>query len=495
MWPSGKAAGFAKDYSSLAAPMRVGDQPIGIIALAHRERGRYGHEARAMTATFASYAAVAIENTRLYDAAQEQAYASAALLQVAQAVASPVELGESLASIMRMMPILLGVDSCALYSWNAGRACYVPRAQFGLTDRAKPALWDHEVGEGQFRLLDAARKSAAPAFRVLRPQDTQEHWMRLGATPDIHRALAGPGRLLTAVPLLIKNDLLGVLLVEEGHGAGRLRPRRLEIIQGISQQIAMALQNDMLQGEMVARERLETEAQLARQIQKTFMPEALPQRQGWELAARWETARQVGGDFYDFVELPDGKVGLFIADVADKGMPAALFMALTRTLFRAAVAETTSPAAVLKRVNDLLVPDTSQGMFVTAVYAVLDPKTGELTYANAGHNPPLLIRPQGTVEKLSRTAMALGVADSQTAAERTVKLDHGESLLMHTDGVTEGFSPEGEPFGDERLLEAVRAAPTESAESLLEAVEAVLRRFVGNLPLADDLTMLALRRD
>jgi len=163
---------------------------------------------------------------------------------------------------------------------------------------------------------------------------------------------------------------------------------------------------------MVVRERLETEIQLARQIQQTFIPETLPQHPGWELAARWKTALQVGGDFYDVIELADHKLGIIIADVADKGVPAALFMALTRTLVRAAVAENLSPAEVLKRVNDLLIPDTRQGMFVTAVYAVLDQDNGEITYANAGHNPPLWIHSSKQTEKLTRTGIALGVTYS-----------------------------------------------------------------------------------
>ena len=129
----------------------------------------------------------------------------------------------------------------------------------------------------------------------------------------------------------------------------------------------MSIQNDHLQQEMVARERLEHEVQLARQIQRTFLPEHLPEFPDWDLAATWRTARQVGGDFYDVFELPGGRLGLFIADVSDKGIPAALFMALTRTLVRAAVLDTTSPAEVMRRVNELIIPDNREGMFVTAV--------------------------------------------------------------------------------------------------------------------------------
>jgi serine phosphatase RsbU (regulator of sigma subunit) len=244
----------------------------------------------------------------------------------------------------------------------------------------------------------------------------------------------------------------------------------------------------------VLRERLETEVHLARQIQKTFIPHTLPGREGWEIAARWETARQVGGDFYDVVELPSGRLGMFIADVADKGMPAALFMALTRTLFRAAISESDEPSEVLRRMNDLLVPDTGQGMFVTAVYAVLDPQNGQLTYGNAGHNPPIWIRNDGSLEKLTRTTLALGVLEAAAVTQRTIELQHGESVLMYTDGLTEAITPGGEFFGEGHLLEILGGAARSGASGLIETIDASLEAFVGEEGLSDDLTMVALHR-
>ena len=242
------------------------------------------------------------------------------------------------------------------------------------------------------------------------------------------------------------------------------------------------------------RERLETEVQLARQIQQTFIPESLPQFPEWELDARWKTARQVGGDFYDVFDLPDRRLGLFIADVADKGVPAALFMALTRTLVRAAVTELESPAEAMGRVNDLLIPDTKQGMFVTAIYAVLDMEKNELTYVNAGHNPPLWVKHNGEVERLTRTAIALGVVTGEPVGQRTINLESGDHLLLYTDGLTESFNGDGEFFGEDRLLEAITLNNYSTASELLDMVEKALLNFVQDMPPADDLTMLVLRR-
>jgi sigma-B regulation protein RsbU (phosphoserine phosphatase) len=333
-------------------------------------------------------------------------------------------------------------------------------------------------------------------------------------------------RLLVALPLMLKAETFGVLLVEEALGGRRFRNRRLEILNGMAQQIALAIQNDVFQKEMVNRERLELEVQLARQIQETFIPKQLTAPQGWDLAARWRTAHQMGGDFYDVIHLPDGRLGLFIADVADKGIPAALFMALTRTLVRAAVLQTDSPAEALAQVNDLLYPDCEQGMFVTAVYGALDPKTGRFTYANAGHNPPLLVhahlsvadepgrRPpekksgppelpgrvyrdpveMARVETLTRTGIALGVVERAEMTERSIDLAPGDYLVFYTDGITEAFSPEWEVFGDQRLLNALPTSQPATALEIIDVIDNAVIGFILDAPVADDITLIAVKR-
>jgi phosphoserine phosphatase RsbU/P len=496
IWPLGQAAGFESNYSSLAAPLHVGDQPVGVISLAHHTPGRYGHEAQAMVTTFASYAAVAIENARLYDTAQEQAYASAALLQVAQAVVTLNDLDEILSTIVRVLPILVGVERVALFLWDAEHELFHPVQTYGFEDEAQKFLAEDDFAVGSFPLLDATRDSNSLLVHPLTALDEPEQWIHFNESwrREDDEIVRSNEPLLYAVPLSVKADAFGVLLLQEVSGGRRFRARRLEIITGIAQQAALAIQDDRLQKEMVVRERLETEVQLARQIQQTFIPESLPQPSGWELAARWKTARQVGGDFYDVMELPNQKLGLFIADVADKGMPAALFMALTRTLVRAAVIETPSPAEALQRVNELLMPDTKQGMFVTAVYAVLDLNTCELTYANAGHNPPLWIKTNGEIERLTRTGVALGATEARTISQQTIQLSDGESVLFYTDGLTEEFSPDGDLFGEARLMDAIRSDSSSSTDVMLDAIESSLNTFIDFVPLADDLTMLAVHR-
>jgi serine phosphatase RsbU (regulator of sigma subunit) len=462
--------------------------------LAHHTSGRYGHEAQAITSTFASYASVAIENARLYDAAQEQAYASAALLQVAQAVVSLSDLDEILGSITRIMPILVGVQRVALYRWDSEHGTFTASHEYGFSEEEEPALTEREFKLGDFPLLDSASEQNHMLTIPLMPGAEPMSWLGIQPEAASEVDIANADRLLIAVPISIKNDMFGVMVIEEAEKGRRFRSRRIEIINGIAQQAALAIQNDLLQQEMVVRERLETEVQLARQIQQTFIPQLLPIYELWQFAARWRTARQVGGDFYDVIELPDNKLGIFIADVADKGMPAALFMALTRTLLRAAAVEMHSPVDVLRRVNDQLLPDTRQSMFVTAVYGVLDTVSGKFVFVNAGHNPPFWVKGNGEIQKLTRTAIALGVVEQPGMQERTILLAEGDMLLLYTDGLTEAFSPSEDLFGDERLADALISLEEHTADEVLMVVEERLNEFIESVPLGDDMTMLAVKR-
>lgn len=494
--PSAYAAGFDANHSAIAVPLRIGDQSVGVLTLAHHTPGRYGHEAQAMATTFASYAAVAIENARLYDSSQEQAYASAALLQVAQAVVSLSDIDEILGTIVRIMPILVGVERSAIYAWDGAASLLRPAQEYGIPDELHHLLW-RSFAPGEFPLLTEAIQQG----QMVMCQDAHlgpENWLSIcPCSPEELQAVTySDDRLLVALPLILKGETFGVLLVEEAMGGRRFRNRRLEILNGVAQQIALAIQNDVFQKEMVSRERLDMEVQLARQIQETFIPKQLNAPPGWDLAARWRTALQMGGDFYDVIPLPDGRLGLFIADVADKGIPAALFMALTRTLVRAAVLQTDSPARALAQVNDLLYPDCEQGMFVTAVYGALDPKTGRFTYANAGHNPPIWLRSSEVgAELLTRTGIALGVIEHAEMTDRFINLALGDRLIFYTDGITEAFSADGEIFGDQRLQTVLLESEAGTALELLEQIDQAVSAFVADHPVSDDMTWIVLKRD
>jgi sigma-B regulation protein RsbU (phosphoserine phosphatase) len=237
------------------------------------------------------------------------------------------------------------------------------------------------------------------------------------------------------------------------------------------------------------------ELQLARDIQVSFLPESCPYHPGWEIAADWHAAREVGGDFYDFITLDGDSLGLVIADVSDKGVPAALFMSLSRTLIRASALERRTPAQTLERVNELIVSDTRSNMFVTMFYCVLNWRTGELAYASAGHNPPILWRQsESRAELLRAKGVVLGVMEKVTLEDGRTRLDHGDVLVLYTDGVTEPINEQENEFGEDRLIETVAEGSTMPCAALVKLIHDRVSGFVGSQPQFDDYTLVGVKR-
>ncbi|WP_137176249.1 PP2C family protein-serine/threonine phosphatase [Roseomonas sp. AR75] len=236
------------------------------------------------------------------------------------------------------------------------------------------------------------------------------------------------------------------------------------------------------------------ELAVARRMQLSILPQPLPDTPTREVRGFMQAAREVGGDFYDFFTLPDGRLGLVIADVAGKGVSAALIMAVTRTLLRMVALTGVDPAQCLSAVNDLLAADNAEMMFVTAHYATLDPATGLLEYASAGHPPPLLIGAEGAARELPECdGMVLGVLPAQEYRLHRQSLAPDEVLLLYTDGVTEAFDSAGSCFGEERLAATLAAHRGLHCEDLLATVVREVMGFAANAPQADDITCLALR--
>jgi serine phosphatase RsbU (regulator of sigma subunit)/transcriptional regulator with GAF, ATPase, and Fis domain len=463
----------------------------------------------------ANQTAVAIENIRLLQYQEEQAYISLALLQVAQAVVSLTNLDEILATIVRITPILVGVKRCVIYLCNPEKNEFSLSQSYGITRQELTNLPQHPSFEDH-KFLNLIRQTGQISLILLSEtyEETPISWSGYEIcdfafspsllTGDIDRQdltgmdfLKYKGRILSGIPLIIKDEVLGIMITEEpeitkGIPAPHLRERRLEIIIGIAQQAALAIQNDRFQKEVMDRERMVREMQLARDIQTTFLPEEILQFPGWDIDIRWRPAYQVGGDFYDLIPLPNGCLCFVIADVADKGMPAALFMILVRTLIRATVKDTFSPAAILTQTNNLLVPDAKKGMFVTVLVAIISPRDGKVIYGNAGHNPPIFFHSGSKeTEELLPTGMAIGVMEDIVIGEREIVMKPGDKLVFYTDGVTETFSPEGELFGSERLIKAIKTFPGKSAKSLINHIEAKLNHFIANGSPSDDLTLAA----
>ena len=334
-----------------------------------------------------------------------------------------------------------------------------------------------------------------------------------------------------ALPLLISgSEAIGVVtLLDDMDGKEPTAQRERDLqLAGYLSQAARAIQevhtrrNQLLRIAKLEQERTAQELRLAREIQVSFLPELCPSLPGWEISADWRAAREIGGDFYDFIPLDKEHLGLLIADVSDKGTPAALFMSLSRTLVRVSAAEIQSPAKALQRVNELIRSETRSGMFLTVFYGVLNWRTGRLTYANAGHNPPILWRSPAMAEAgrspapakpmaglgtgeaghgtepqvttLTAKGIVLGVLENIALEERQITIEPGDILVLYTDGVTEPINEKGEEFGEERLVQVIASNSDKPCSVIVEGIHAAVSNFVGDQPPFDDYTLVGLKR-
>jgi serine phosphatase RsbU (regulator of sigma subunit) len=361
---------------------------------------------------------------------------------------------------------------------------FTPRSAYGLTEAQRAAF----LGV-RFAAVDAP--ILADVARSVFPTPVEDAGIRRYLCPQILEPFGGQSLLV--LPLWARGVTLGLLVIDYDQVRAAFTTREMTLYNGIANQIAGALETALLAQEAAEVARLEEELQVARGVQTALLPQHVPQIEGWDAAADWRSARIVGGDFYDYWHL-GGQFGFVIADVSDKGVPAAMFMALSRSLVRAAALDGSSPDQALVRANRWITRDSESGMFVTIFYGLIDPLTGMLTYCCAGHNPPLLLRVDGSAKELTTPGIALGVLEEITLHHAVIEMQPGDLLVCYTDGVTESFDEHGEQFGVARLIEVARLHRHESADAIIEAINAALHRFSLGV-IYDDVTMVVIRRE
>lgn len=306
-------------------------------------------------------------------------------------------------------------------------------------------------------------------------------------------------RAILCVPLTFKDQILGVIFIDSRIQAGIFTPSDLELLTAIASSAAAAIENARLYQLAVEKGRLERELQMARQVQASMMPHDTPHLPGWDFAAFWQPARQVAGDYYDFITFRDGQLGLVIADVSDKGMPAALFMATARSIIRASLDRAPSVVEGITQANRLLCSESSDGTFITLFCARLNSLTGDFTYINAGHNPPIFYQSRssaalGNFVTLGRTGMALGVEADHIYKEQNLRMKSGDFILFYTDGVTDTFDAQEQPYGNERMMDVLQQMRTATTTEILSALQHSIQSFSNNSLPFDDITMMAIKR-
>jgi len=341
------------------------------------------------------------------------------------------------------------------------------------------------------------------AFEIA-PTDPLLHYLQQAGGPvEIDKLkLESPGleAMRTAgvalvVPLVSQGELIGVLSLGPRLSEQQYSVDDRKLLDNLAGQAAPALRVAQLVREQEAdirtRERYEQELRIAHLIQQNFLPREQPDVAGWVLNAFYRSAREVGGDFYDFIDLEGGRIGVVIGDVTDKGVPAALMMASTRSVLRSVAARFDSPGMVLEHSNELLCPDMPPKMFVTCLYAILEPHSGRLVYANAGHNLPYRRR-SDCVDELMARGMPLGLMPGSKYEEKEVMIDPGEIVLFSSDGIAEAHDPEGKMFGCPRIIDVVAK---HTSDDLRDEVLAALHSFTGpDWDQEDDITMVVVDR-
>lgn len=476
-----------------STPLRSGDRVLGILNVAAPDWSHFTPRSLSLLTNVGNQIGIALERARLFDALQEQRiHEQAALLDLSQQLLSRRDLDDLLGFIVEEVReqvqadassvMLTGPDPDFLYFRAASGWLHDPVSE----GRRAPA--NEETGSG--RVMRTQQVLQMEDLRLSQPPLWSSDWLdREGF------------RAAVMVPLLADGRSIGTLVIDYRQprvfSEGEVRFLRL-----MANQAALALEKARLHDEELQRERMDEELTVARQIQMSMLPVDPPQLPGWQYATYFKAAHQVGGDFYDYFPLPGepGRWGVAIADVSDKGVPAAIFMAMSRTTIRNIALRGRSPAEVLSWANRYIQEDSQSDMFLSAFYAELNVNTGQLIYANAGHNPPLLWRAEEKeFYRLPATSPLLGVLANLDVSATSIDLHPGDALILYTDGISDALNTDYEEFGMTRLKDTIRASiertSNPTADDIQTAIADAVRTFTDNMMQYDDITLLIVKRD
>lgn len=302
-------------------------------------------------------------------------------------------------------------------------------------------------------------------------------------------------RSVLCVPLKVKDEVKGVVYADNRFEVGIFTQADLELLTAIASIAAIAVENARLYQMAVEQGRMQRELQLAREMQTTFLPQEVPQVHGWQFASHWRPAREVAGDYYDFIPVDANTIGLVIADVTDKGAPAALFMVFSNSIVRGSVHPSIAPADAMASANRLICAKSPNAMFVSLVYIQLDLNSGKGYYVNAGHNMPIHYRrAEDRLYSLARTGMVMGIEPETPYTQQALTLEPGDFLLMYTDGLTDSIDAQGREFGVPRLEELLRQNRHASVDEVINRLEEAIIEHSGEATPFDDITLLMVKR-
>lgn len=475
--------------SVMCVPLRVKGRNLGVIYVDNPlKAGIFHPEDLSLLAAIAAQAAIALENARLYRQAEERVQSLSLLHQISQQITATLELENVLTDSIDAVRRLLGASAASILM-----------------------LEDNELA---FKVAVGERADQIKPFRIPANQGIAGWVLQHRQAAIVNDVQSDPRfyhqtdhqsgfstHALIAVPLVVNEKPLGVM--EVFNKAGGFSASDQEMLAIFAASAAIALENARLYQVALEQGRMERELQVAKRVQAGLLPQRMPEIPGWEFAALWQPARLISGDYYDFFPLENvhggpQRWGLVMADVADKGMPAALFMALTRSTLRASAYSAPSAVEAVTHANTLVSADSYNSMFVTLLYADLEPTSGCLNYVNGGHVPPLLgrLQPDGSLhlERFARTGIPLGIDSESPYGQAQAQMKAGDFLLLFTDGVFDAHNPQEERFGMERVEALLHQHAGSTAQALVEAIDHALTTFTRGRTPYDDITLMVVRR-
>ncbi len=407
------------------------------------------------------------------------------LLDLSRKVRGTLDLGETLDRLLDLVRSIVAYDAAGIFVLNE----------------------DVLAGDRRRGVIAGVAQRGFPAHppetdpMLFRGEGITGHVIRTGecvVAPDVRldsRYVVGRASTLSeiAVPIAVEERTIGALNLESDR-VGAYGEQHLDALRFFAEAAAVAVDKAMLHRGLLEKQKLEAQLRVAHQVQSRLLPQAPPALDGWDVAAVYIPSSELAGDYYDFLRLPDGRLGLVVADVAGKGVPAALIMATFRALLRAHVASGAGLAETATRLNGLLRDECRPHGFVTAFLGFLDTSTGRLEYANCGHVPPLLVGPSGGAVELAEGGPVLGVFAEAAWGSREVTLAPGQVLVLHTDGVSEARRPGGEELGAARLAAVVRGGASLGATAIAGEVVRAVRAFTGTEAFEDDFTLVLVAR-
>jgi len=468
--------GFSID-SLICVPLLRRGKLIGVVTALNKLNGKkFDHEDLQIFSSLADQIAIAVDNSYLFSKLKKKSLEAETLLEVEKSLSSSLNLNELLELILDSLLKVVKYDAVAIF----------------LIDQKKQEI-DHIKARGfapvlqpdlQLKIGQGLAGWAAKTQKSLIVPNVKQDPRYIEARVETESAMV--------VPIVSQKRMIGVFSLEndEPNAYGE---DDLELLEAFASLAAISLERARQHEEILEKRKLEEELSIAKRIQQSFLPHEKPQLHGFDISGINIPSEKVGGDYYDFIPIIENQIGIAIGDVSGKGIPAGLIMASFRAGLMAEIRNNYAIRSIMFKVNNLLFESTAPDIYVTAVYGVLDTKNRIFTFANAGHNAPILRHADGEMEYLTDGGIALGMFENSKYEERPLGLNPGDIIAFYTDGVTESKNEKEEEFGTRRLKQVIGDSHRLSAAQIQENIYTAIKDFTGSLPQADDLTMIVVK--